>query len=107
MTKIELLEMIKVMIDTKEIDLCESDRKDSLNTISDIEKCLMEYYKDYIIKEIQTKDCCNAYEDYDSWYSFFGDSDGSEIEGYMRELFTEEECEKLWQDSHMINKECV
>jgi hypothetical protein len=101
MNQIDFLEMIRTMIDNGEIELYEGQRKECLKIVDDIYGTLMEHWKQYIIKEIQSEDCCNPSEvDYDSWYCWFGDSDGSEIEAYMRALFTEEECENIWQDSH-------
>jgi len=101
MKHIEFLEMIKIMVDTGEIDLGNDERTEWLENIREIKKTIMDYWKDYIIKEIQYKDCCHPSDcNYDNWFQFFGDTDSYDLEGYMRELFTEEECEKLWQDSH-------
>lgn len=104
MTQIEFLEMIRIMIDTREIKVYEGQREECLNIMDDINKTLMDYWKDYIIKEIQAKDCCHpSVCGYDNWYSFFSNTDGSETEEYIRALFTEEECENIWQESHRNN----
>lgn len=100
MTKTEFLEMIRIMIDTREIDLYEGERKECLSIVDDITKMIEDYWKNYIINEIQNN-CDHPSEcGYDCWYHFFGDADGEECEEYIRELFTEEECEKIWQESH-------
>lgn len=97
----EFIEMIKIMLKTREIQLSEGERKDSIEIIENIDKTLKEYYKSYIISEITSDDCCNPSEcGYDSWYCFFGDTDGPITEEYIRELFTEDECEEIWLSSH-------
>jgi len=99
--QLEFLGMIESMLSTREIRMSEGDRSDSLKIVHDINDVLKKYYYNYIVDEIEDVNCGHPSEcGYDSWYCFFGDTDGSVIEDYMRLLFTEDECDRLWQQSH-------
>ena len=52
--------MIEIMVNTEEMDLGNGEKAEWLESVKDIKKTLMEYWKDYIIKEIQNKEYITA-----------------------------------------------
>lgn len=64
--------------------------------------------KQYIIDELKREDTMHYTEaGYDDWYSFFSDAEFGEeddfidlFEDVMRDEFTLEDMERIWQESH-------
>lgn len=100
MSQIEFLEEIEEIIEKGDINLGTNDA--ILEIIKSIKEDLEIKYNNQIVKDVTNKDCMHfVTAEYDNWYSFLEDA---EMDGnysyWLRELFEEDELEKLWVDSH-------
>ncbi len=100
MKKREFLEAIRIMLETGEIKVG-SQESEYLEALKKIEKDLREYHKNYIIREIEKPECLHYLEaNRESWFDFFEYTDGIEEAEYLREIFEEQQLDKIWKNTH-------
>ena len=104
MTQPEFLEMIEEKLKNRETSLYEGERSEALKHINDINCIVKKHYLNYFRRELMNQDC-QHYSDagYEDWYSYFDDTDGENYGMWLRELMTEEQCDDIWNSTHIDN----